>query len=323
MIAQESIVSPRAKASPHSDDILLDAGTNEVEILVFGVGEQRYGVNVAKVREVHTIERTTYLPRFPEAVNGVIRIRDAVVPTVDLHQYLWGTCHSGDRCQERHLLLEFNDRLIAFRVGAVDRVHRVSWQAILPVPRGLGLDVPMTGMMLLDEGIIMILDFESIGVKLGLSGGMQYSQEASAQASREVAQCPLIVADDSAVIRGMLYDALSEAGYEQVAIFQDGQEAWEYLQEAAQQNTADSIRQSLGAVVTDVEMPRMDGFRLTKQIRAHEVLKDIPVVLFSSLVSGDNEKKGKQVGATAQISKPKYHELSSTLLKVLREVTQG
>ena len=121
----------------------------------------------------------------------------------------------------------------------------------------------------------------------------------------------------------MMEAALGQAGYEDVRIFTDGQEAWDYLQEVAQQNTSDSIRQSVSAIITDVEMPRMDGFSLTKHIREEQVLKDLPVILFSSLVSKDNEKKGRQVGATAQISKPKWEELSSTLLDVLGEVTQA
>jgi len=324
MIARDARLCAGSRTPACSDDrpngILLDAGTNEVEILVFRLGDQRYGVNVAKVREVHHVEHTTFLPRFPEAVDGVIRIRDAVVPAVDLHKCLWKTPSPAKRLDDRHLLLEFNARLVAFRVGAVDRVHRMSWQAILPVPPGVGPNVPMTGITLLGDSIVLILDFENIGVKLGLSGGMRYSQESAALASPEVARCPLVVADDSAVIRGMLRAALSEAGYENVKLFQDGQEAWEYLEEVACQSATGSVHRSVGAVITDIEMPRMDGFRLTREIRSHEKLKDLPVVLFSSLVSEDNEKKGKQVGATAQISKPCYHELSSTLLTVLENV---
>lgn len=320
MVAQDSIANPRSQSSIDCDDILLDAGTNEAEILVFRVGDQYYGVNVAKVREVHTIEQTTFLPRFPESVDGVIRVREAVVPAVDLHRYLWGESPEPNARDDRHLLLEFNNRLIAFRVCAVDRVHRVSWEAIHPVPHGLGFDVPMTGIFLLEDNIILVLDFESIGVKLGLSGGLNYSRQAASETDSQFTQCPLIVADDSALIRNMLRDALEQAGYENVQVCEDGQEAWECLQRIAEENTPESLHESLAALVTDVEMPRMDGFRLTKEIREHPILKDLPVILFSSLVSKDNEKKGRQVGATAQISKPKYDELSSTLVSVLESV---
>ena len=316
-------VPSASKSSAAAHGILLDAGTNEVEILVFRVGEQHCGVNVAKVRQVHTVEHTTFLPRFPESVDGVIPIRNAVVPAVDLQKYLWGTTQRGEQTDERHLLLEFNNQLIAFRVEAVDRVHRVSWTDILPVPQGLGKDVSMTGIVHLGGRIITLLDFESIAAELGLSGGTQVSKDSTVEAAMGATRCPLVFADDSALIRRMMEDALGQAGYEDVRIFTDGQEAWDYLQEVARQNTSDSIRQSLSAIITDVEMPRMDGFSLTKKIREDQVLKDLPVILFSSLVSKDNEKKGRQVGATAQISKPKWEELASTLLAVLGEVMHG
>ncbi len=320
--------NPTVPLAPNSSavapGILLDAGTNEVEILVFQVGGLHCGVNVAKVREVHVVERTTFLPRFPESVDGVIRIRDATVMAVDLQQYLWGSTQRDLQADERHLVLEFNGRLIAFRVEGVDRVHRVSWKDILPVPQGLGEDVPVTGIVLLEDKIITLLDFESIGAKLGLSGDTRFAGDSTAGVtSAGATQCPLVFADDSALIRRMMKDALEQAGYENVRIFTDGQEAWDYLREVAQQNTSESIGQSLSAIITDVEMPRMDGFSLTRHIREDPILKDLPVILFSSLVSKDNEKKGRQVGATAQISKPKWDELSSTLVDVLGKVMQA
>ncbi len=323
MATATSTMPSASMSSTASHGILLDAGTNEVEILVFRVGEQHCGVNVAKVRQVHTVELTTFLPRFPESVDGVIRIRNEVVPAVDLQKYLWGTTQRDVPTDERQLLLEFNNQVIAFRVEAVDRVHRVSWNDILPVPQGLGKDVSVTGVVHLEGRIITLLDFESIAAELDLSGGTQLPVDSTVEATKGATQCPLVFADDSALIRRMMEAALGQAGYEDVRIFSDGQEAWDYLQEIARQNTPDSIRQSLSAIITDVEMPRMDGFSLTKKIREHQVLKDLPVILFSSLVSKDNEKKGRQVGATAQISKPKWEELSSTLLDVLGDVTQA
>ena len=322
MVSSDSTVLPASKSSADPQGILLDAGTNEVEILVFTVGEQDCGVNVAKVREVHMVEQTTFLPQYLDSVEGVIRVRSSVVPAVDLHRYLWGSSQEGSQADQRHLLLEFNGQLIAFRVGAVDQVHRMSWKRVLPVPQGLGTDVPATGIVLLKDKIITLLDFESIGAMLGISGGTQFSRNSTTGKSAVTTQCPLVFADDSPMIRRMMKSALGQAGYEDVRIFTDGQEAWDYLQEVARRNTSDSIRQSLSAIITDVEMPRMDGFSLTKHIRQDQVLKDLPVILFSSLVSKDNEKKGRQVGATAQISKPNWDELSDTLMEVLGQVLQ-
>lgn len=303
--------------------ILLEAGTNEVEILVFQVGPQLCGVNVAKVREARTLEQVTFLPRFPDSVEGVVRVRDTVVPAVDLERYLWGTGARTDHTEARHLLLEFNDRLIAFRVQAIDRVHRVSWKDIKPMPKGAGQDAPVTGIVLIAGKIITLLDFESIGAKLGISGDTTITKEMITSPPVETTSFPLVFADDSSLIRRMMNDALESAGYRHVQSFADGQEAWDYLAEIAASHTPETIRQVVAGIITDVEMPRMDGFNLTRRIRENPVLKDLPVILFSSLVSKDNEKKGLQVGATAQVSKPKWDELSSTLLQVLGQIVQA
>ncbi len=308
-----------SRTSAVDTGILLEAGTNELEVLVFAVGGERYAVNVAKVREARTLEHTTFLPRFPASVDGMVRVRDTVVPAVDLHKCLWGSALPETCVDARHLLLEFNNQLIAFRVEAVDRVHRVSWKEILPLPSGTGQDVPVTGLVLLEGKIVILLDFESIGAKLGISGSVTVSQHL-AEAPPKAIPHRLVFADDSALIRRMMHETLKHAGYDDIRICVDGQEAWDYMQQLAREHTAESVRESVAAVITDIEMPRMDGFSLTKNIRHDPVLKDLPVILFSSLVSRDNEKKGKQVGATAQVSKPKWDDLSSTLVEALGRV---
>jgi two-component system, chemotaxis family, chemotaxis protein CheV len=300
--------------------ILLEAGTNEVEILVFRVGNEICGVNVAKVREARKLDRAVFLPRFPDAIEGVVCVRDAVVPAVDLCKYLWGTRENIDPSQERNLLLEFNERMVAFRVQSIDRVYRVSWKDIIPMPQCSSKDVPITGLVLLEGKIVTLLDFESIGAKMGVSGSVECHLKKSADTDVEVKNLPLVFADDSPLIRRMMREALVRSGYKNIRFFSDGQEAWDYLANLAGNKTPEDIRQSVAGIITDIEMPRMDGFRLTKCIRENAVLKDLPVILFSSLVSKDNEKKGIQVGATAQISKPRWEELAESLIEVLKEV---
>ena len=315
--------SSAASASAASSGILLEAGTNEVEILVFEVGQQPCGVNVAKVREARPLEPLTFLPEHPDSVEGVVRVRDLVVPTVDLCKYLWGTAAQNDEASQRHLLLEFNNRTIAFRVQAIDQVHRVSWRNILPIPNGLGKDVPLTGIVLLNGKMVLLLDFESIGATLGISGSTILPQDLVCNPAPQTKAYPLVFADDSALIRRMMLDALAAAGYPDVRVFADGEEAWGYLRDIADRSTPESISRTVSGVITDIEMPRMDGFTLTKRIREHTTLKDVPVILFSSLISKDNEKKGIQVGATAQVSKPKWEELSSMLLEILGRVVSA
>lgn len=309
-----------SKSSAVDTGILLEAGTNEVEILVFDVGDERCGVNVAKVREARPLEQVTFLPESADCVEGVVRVRDEVVPAVDLCRFLWGKSAETQAASERHLLLEFNNRMSAFRVQRIDRVHRVSWKSIIPMPHCSSDTVPVTGLVLIDGRIVTLLDFETIGARLGVSGSTEVTGELTSAAESETVCHRLVFADDSALIRRMMADALQQAGYQDLQIFSDGQEAWDYLRQTAAEHTPESIRQAVSCVITDIEMPRMDGFNLTKQIRENAVLKDLPVILFSSLVSKDNEKKGKQVGATAQVSKPKWDELSATLLNVLGQV---
>lgn len=313
---------PATMASQADSGILLEAGTNEVEILVFHVGDQICGVNVAKVREARMVEEITHLPQSPDSMDGVVKVRDRVVPAVDLQKCLWGKM-SSDSADQRQLLLEFNDRMIAFRVQSIDRVYRLSWKEVIPLPRCSAEPVPVTGVVLLEGKIVLILDFEWIGAQLGIAGTMSVDGEIAA-ASPAASRCPLVYVDDSQLVRKLLRTALIEAGFTNIKGCIDGQDAWEYLEQTASQVGAEKLREHVAGIVSDIEMPRMDGFSLTRRIREHAVLKDLPVILFSSLVSQDNEKKGKQVGATAQVSKPRWDELrralERTLIEVLRPV---
>ena len=310
--------------SPADAGVLLEAGTNEVEILVFRVGDQRFGVNVAKVREVRNTERVLHLPRYPEAVLGALQVRSAVVPLVDLRKFLGGydeDQQNGD--QQADLLLEFNDRLVAFRVQGIDRVFRVSWKDLMPLPKCPGMEAPVTGIILLEGGIITLLDFETIGAVLGVNGDGRLKPQVKSADSARRSQRPLVYVDDSPLIRRMLGDALTQAGYGNIQGFTDGQEAWDYLARIATESSTGGIGERVSCVISDIEMPRMDGFHLTKRIRENATLQTVPVVLFSSLISKDNEKKGKQVGATAQVSKPKWEDLASTLTQLLDQVIAG
>jgi len=314
------IMSTTSPNSRTNSAVLLDAGTNEVEILIFRVGNQRCGVNVAKVREVRNTEDVLHLPQYPEAVLGAVQIRGAVVPLVDLRKYLGYAEDQEDHGQQVDLLLEFNDRLVGFRVQGIERAFRVSWKDFMPLPQGLGMQPPVTGVVLLEGGIITLLDFESIGAVLGMNGDVRLKNHGKTTDSASRCERPLVYVDDSALIRRMLEDALTQAGYCNIQGFADGQEAWDYLERIASESAAGEIDAQVSCVISDIEMPRMDGFHLTKRIREHSALQAVPVVLFSSLISKDNEKKGKQVGATAQISKPRWEDLASTLTRLLEQV---
>ncbi len=288
--------------------ILLEAGTNEAEILVFEVGGQTFGVNVAKVKEVLGITKVTALPEGHPSIEGVVRIRQDVVTLIHLGHFLYGdvpevASHDGD-CL---LLLEFNQRPLAFRVNRVHRIYRVSWKATRPLPVTPGMEAPITSVVLIDGKLVQILDFESIGAEVA---GICDEPASDPSISRvEAPNIPVVFAEDSRMISEMLGDHLRDAGFTNVHGFIDGQAAWEYLEDLAEGETVDSIRDKVGILITDIEMPRMDGFSLSKHVRMHPVLGSLPIIIFSSLVSRDNEKKGAQVGVDTQVPKPRYGQL--------------
>ncbi|MFN3151860.1 chemotaxis protein [Bremerella sp.] len=286
--------------------ILLEAGTNEAEILVFEVGGQTFGVNVAKVKEVLGITKVTALPEGHPAIEGVVRIRQEVVTLIHLGHFLYGdTPEVASKDSDCLLLLEFNQRPIAFRVNRVHRIYRVSWKATRPLPMTPGMNAPITSVVLIDGKLVQILDFESIGADVA-----GVCDESSSGVSRiDAPNIPVVFAEDSRMISEMLSDHLQEAGFTNMHGFVDGQAAWEYLEAVAEDETTDTIREKVGILITDIEMPRMDGFSLAKHVRMHPVLGSLPIVIFSSLVSRDNEKKGQQVGVDIQVPKPRYGEL--------------
>ncbi len=299
--------------------ILLEAGTNESEILVFFIGENRFGVNVAKVREVLPIASVTSMPKSADTVDGLVEIRETVVPLVNLEKYLYGTHTPPEQNEVDSLvLLEFNGQHTAFRVRRVERIYRISGRDTLPAPQ-LGDDVsPVTSIVRLEDGLIPLLDFESITAVIGLCGrNLDAEANVAADDITRRANLPIVFADDSRMIGAMVHDSLSAAGFTNLRGFVDGQEAWNYLHELTQADDPDHFSEQVACIVTDIEMPRLDGLSLTKKIRRDPIMANIPVILFSSIASKDNENKGRQVNATAQVSKPNYANLVATVCKVL------
>ncbi|PQO29356.1 chemotaxis protein CheV [Bremerella cremea] len=297
--------------------ILLEAGTNEAEILVFEVAGQTFGVNVAKVKEVLGISNVTRLPEGHASIEGVVRIRQDVVTLIDLAHFLYGDVEEAQaKDNDCLLLLEFNQRPLAFRVHRVHRIYRVSWKATRPLPNTLGMNAPITSVVLIDGKLVQILDFESIGAEVaGITE--QQAADAAQIVKIEAPDVPIVFAEDSRMISEMIRDHLQDAGFSNIHGFVDGLAAWEYLEKVAEAQTTEDIRDRVGIVITDIEMPRMDGFSLAKHVRMHPVLGQLPILIFSSLVSKDNQKKGAQVGVDAQVSKPRYAELVSTARQLL------
>ena len=299
--------------------ILLNAGTNELEVLVFTLGGSTCGVNVAKVREVVRWMPPTKTPALHPSVDGMFKLRGEVIAMVDLSRHLG--IDSGDRSDEdrRVIVTEFNGRRTAFVVDSVEQIHRLSWQAIEPVPdlNSLGTLADAgeravsacTGVLKLGERLVLMIDFESVADSIVFDERLHKAEIAPPPEGLDRSKLRIVVAEDSTFMRGLVGDVLRRAGFGHVEVFDDGQAAWERLE-----------RPDAGGVdvlLADIEMPRMDGLHLTTRVRESHKHKRLPVVLFSSLVTEDNRKKGEQVGADAQIAKPELARVVTVIDEIM------
>lgn len=296
-------------------NILTEAGTNELEVLVFLLDDGYYGVNVAKVREIVTMPTLTTLPYSHAAVRGVFKLRDHVHPLIDLRKYFNMPPAEAEE-NARVIVMEFNKDRMGFLVDHIDRIHRVSWKDMSEVPwTGSEGDTAMTSVLKINNEMILMLDFERISFKIAGIDQLADANPTILGVKRQDAR--VLLADDSATMRRMLTNSLQNAGFTNINLAHDGEEAWNTLRAAVDTGQVPDI------IVTDIEMPRMDGLCLTKNIKEHPQLKQVPVIVFSSLVSDDNLKKCKAVGADRQLTKPELPGLVQVMDEVLSSAVRA
>ncbi|WP_100372962.1 chemotaxis protein [Bacillus sp. FJAT-45037] len=290
-------------------DILLDSGTNELEVVMFKVGNGTFGINVLKVREIINPLPITETPNAHANVEGVIRLRQEVIPVINLAKVLNlpGSAHPE---QDKFIVAELNKMKVAFHVHSVSRIHRISWQQIeKPSELSLNAESHTIGIVKLEEEMSILLDFEKIVVEINPSTGLSVDA-VKKLGVRERSEKNIVIAEDSAILRRLLQDTLAEAGYERLQFFENGQETWDYVQEVKEKG---EINQKIDVLITDIEMPQMDGHHLTLRMKQDPELKEIPIIIFSSLITNDLFHKGDKVGADKQISKPEIVELVETI----------
>lgn len=298
--------------------ILLENGTNELEVLEFTLGGNHYGINVAKVREILTYEKVTPVPNAHPSIEGIFMPRDTMITVVNLKRSI-GLPESDDK--GLLIITNFNKLNIAFRVDAVLGIHRVSWEEIIKPDTtinaaGAGVS---TGIIKMDNKLIIILDFEKIVTDISPETGLRMS-EIDELGERERRNIPIIIAEDSPLLNKMITDSLKKAGYVNLIINNNGKEAWDKLNDIKRKG---NIEQQVGCVITDIEMPVMDGHRLTKLIKGDPKLNGVPVIIFSSLVNEEMRKKGEQLGADAQLAKPEIGNLVKEIDKLLIKKQQS
>ncbi len=284
--------------------ILLENGTNELEVLEFIVDGNSYGINVAKIREIIQYSPVTPVPNAHPSVEGIFMPRDAMITAIDLRNCLQrGQSQPGGL----FIITSFNKLDIAFHVDSVVGIHRVSWVDIIKPGATVTTaeDGISTGIIKINGKLIIILDFEKIITDINPETGLKVT-EIDALGVREPSEVPILIAEDSSLLRKLIVDSLKKAGYDNVIKAENGEEAWKYINKC---RSAGNPEDEVKLVITDIEMPLMDGHRLTKLIKSDDETKYLPVIIFSSLVNEEMRKKGEELGADAQLSKPEIGNL--------------
>ena len=286
--------------------ILLESGTNELEIVEFTIDDgtipMYYGVNVAKVREIIQKPTLRSVMNAPHSVAGMMTLREKVLPVINLAQILE---QYPEKAPNRIIVLEFNRVIVGVLVNSVSRIYRLSWEQI-EAPQKISAGSYITGLVKMEDRIILILDFERIIAEMYQEGAVK-ALDNNEMLAHDGSGRKILVADDSAFIRLQICSSLRGAGYtvEEAA---NGEEAWNYIDKTLADGAFD-----IDAIITDVEMPKMDGLHLVTLIRGKEALAQLPIYVFSSLASDDNIKKWEKLSINGVLTKPDLPKLVDIL----------
>ncbi|MGD7043497.1 chemotaxis protein [Jeotgalibacillus proteolyticus] len=292
--------------------ILLESGTNELEIIEFEINQNRYGINVIKVKEIIQPAAVTPIPHAHPFVMGIIQLRGEVLPVVDIRKVL-GAPLQKTMPQQKFIVSEFNQQKIVFQVDNVSMIHRISWDQIEKPSQIYQNDASQViGVIKRQDEMLLLLDFEQILLEINPETGINVGM-VKQLGKRERSSKKLLIAEDSPMLRKLLFDTLNEAGYDQIEFFENGKDAFDFLTSIEEAVSGSKIEDSIQLIITDIEMPQMDGHHFTKKVKEHPVFSKLPIIIFSSLITEDLKHKGNQVGADEQISKPQISELVQSI----------
>ena len=287
--------------------ILLENGTNELEVLEFKIDDHCYGINVAKIKEIIVYQEVTPVPNAHPSIEGIFMPRDTMITAIDLRNCLQrGASQPGGL----FIITNFNKLDIAFHVDAVVGIHRVSWADIIKPNATISKaeESISTGIIKFENQLIIILDFEKIVADINPNTGLNMDalEDIGSRPRNEV---PIVLAEDSQLLNKLIVDSLNKAGYNNVKNFENGKLAYDYIKSCKDNGTLDEIK----CIITDIEMPIMDGHRLTKLVKSDDATKKIPLIIFSSLVNEEMRRKGESLGADRQLSKPEIGNLVAVI----------
>lgn len=296
--------------------ILLESGTNELEVVEFTVGNSKFGINVIKVREIINPVPVIEVPHSHKSIEGIMEVRGEVLPVINMAKVL-GYPESEYPTRDKYIITEFNQQKQIFHVHKVDKIHRISWSDIdKPTNLYQSSDNLITGIVRKEKELVLLLDFEKIVIDINPFTGINIEKIKKVK-ERNRSNYKIVVAEDSTLLRNLISTTLAEAGLQKMDFFENGKDALNYLETSITNKT--DIDQLVDLIITDIEMPVMDGLFFTKQVKENPLLAHIPVVLFSSLITDDLRHKGENVGADAQVSKPEIGEL----INVIDQLIEG
>jgi two-component system chemotaxis response regulator CheV len=287
-----------------------------LEILEFKIGENHYGINVAKIREILQYQPITPVPNAHPFIEGLFMPREEIITVIDLARSL--SLPSTTNPTDMLIVTNFNSLNIAFHVQQVMGIHRVSWAEVNKPDRTVNAteNSAATGILKYDGRLIIILDFEKIVSDISPETTLKMS-EIDQMGERERNDAMVLIAEDSPLLSKLLADSLHRAGYTNLTVCNNGQEAWDNIVQWTHktENILDEVR----LVITDIEMPLMDGHRLCKLIRERKELDDLPIIIFSSLINDEMRRKGEGLGVNAQITKPEIGKLVGIMDQLIKE----
>jgi len=281
----------------------------------FTMAGDSFGINVAKVTEIMRYTPITPMTLSHPCIDGVFKPRGKLITVINLPRYM-ALRENEDPTGDMLMITNFDNINAAFLVHTVEDMHRINWSNV-ERPSSIvygNQDSVITGTTKIGDKIITILDFEKVLYDINPETGLQIS-EVHRMGERAHVVKPIVVVEDSVFLRRMLIEALEAAGYTNITSFDNGQDAWDYLSNCRDECLVNitPIEKKVSILITDIEMPRMDGHHLTKLVKSDEVLTKIPVLVFSSLIDDAQKQLGEKLGVSAHLSKPQIGKLVSTM----------
>ncbi len=293
-------------------------GQNRLELLLFKLdGKQMYGINVFKVREVLPCPALTSIPRSKPVVRGIAHIRGGTISVMDLGLAI-GKAPLSDIEQSFVIITEYNTATQGFLVRSVERIVNMNWEAIHPPPKGAGRDNYLTAVTEIDGKLVEIIDVEKVLAEISppveeISAGVIDEAVTRAAVSKHV-----LIVDDSAIARKQIKRCVESVGVE-TTLLNDGRQALNYLRAIA--DSGEKASDKIMMMISDIEMPEMDGYTLTAEVRADPRLSDLFVLLHTSLSGVFNQAMVKKVGANEFLAKFNPDLLASVVAQRIRSVS--